>query len=209
MGVDKARVAWNGMPLALVVRRNMLAVCGRVALVRREPFDDLPWIDEDGAEVEVIAERGDREPHPLWGVETALSAARTDLVLIAPCDVPYLTSKSFARLAAAGPCVAVGGRRLHSLVAALDRREAKTARELAERWHPAVDLISGLPRVKIRPRELRNVNEPGAVPGPGPVAALLSRVSWATDDERRRIAEGEIARLAAWGMIDPHAPRTG
>lgn len=209
MGVDKARVAWNGLPLALVVRRNLLAVCGRVALVRREPLDDLPWIEEDGSAIEVIVERGDREPHPLWGIETALLAARTPLVLVAPCDVPFLTAASLARLAAAGPAVALGGGRLHSLIAALDKDEAKTARELAERGFPAVDLISGLPRVKIRPRELRNVNEPDAVPRPGPVARLLERVPWATVPEQERIIQGEIGRLAARGMIDPHAARTG
>jgi len=209
MGVDKARVAWNGLPLALVVRRNLLAVCGRVALVRREPPDELPWIEEDGTEVEVISERGDREPHPLWGIETALTAARTELVLVAPCDVPFLTPASLARLAAAGPSVAVGGGRLHSLIAALDKGKAATARELAEQGFPAVDLISGLPRTKIRPRELRNVNGPDAVPRPGPVERLLERVPWTTEEERRRIADGEIARLAARGMIDPHARPTG
>jgi molybdopterin-guanine dinucleotide biosynthesis protein A len=145
----------------------------------------------------------------LWGVECALAAARTPLVLVAPCDVPWLTSRALARLAAAGPSVALGGGRLHSLIAALDKREAATARELAERGHPAMDLVSGLPRVKIRTRELRNVNAPDAVPRPGPVERLLARVPATTDEERRRIAEGEIARLAARGMIDPHAGGTG
>ena len=35
MGADKARVAWEGRPLALVVADCLRAVCSRVALVRR------------------------------------------------------------------------------------------------------------------------------------------------------------------------------
>jgi len=209
MGVDKARVAWDGLPLALVVRRVLLGVCGRVALVRRAPLDALPWIEADGSAVEVITEPGDREPHPLWGIETALTAARTRLVVVAPCDVPWITATSVARLLARAPSVATDGERIHPLVAVLEARLAASAHELAGAGRPAHDLVAGLEQVRIDARELRNVNDADAVPRPGPVARLLSRVPWQTEEERRRIADGEIARLAARGMIDPHAGRTG
>ena len=41
---------------------------------------------------------------------------------------------------------------------------------------------------------------------PGPVRALLARVPWKDEVERRRIAAGEVARLAARGAVDPTWP---
>jgi molybdopterin-guanine dinucleotide biosynthesis protein A len=204
MGADKARVAWNGQPLALVVADHLRSVCTRVALVRRGAPDGLPWPGPDGRDVEVVSEPEDGVPHPLWGVAAALAAARTPLVLLAPCDVPWLTRSSLERLVEAAPSVAVAGGRLHPLVAVVGASSAERAHAFAREGRSARDFAAELTPVEIPTEELRNVNDPTAVPRPGPVERLLARVPWTTPAERARLVAGEIARLAAHGMVDPH-----
>lgn len=220
MGFDKARAPFpipgdggSLAPMAVVVAMALGRLGGRVALVRRVD-DGLPWPLPvgDGA-LEVVYE-GDRgEPHPLIGVATALAAARTPLVAIAPCDVPALPTAAWRALLAAAPAVAAsagapGAERVHPLVAIVPASWAERARALASAGAPANALTAGLPTVRFPEDWLADHNTRaalGGAVGEGPVARLLASIPVDPADgaARARIAAGERARLAARGMLDP------
>ena len=88
MGVDKARLAWQGVPMAVHMVETARHVCDRVRLVRRGGSDGMPWIDRHGRTLEVLREPEHETPHPLWGVGAALAAAEGPTALLVPCDVP-------------------------------------------------------------------------------------------------------------------------
>lgn len=73
----------------------------------------------------VLADHNADYDGPLAGMLAAMRAARTPLLLVAPCDAPLLTSADLARLpaaladAAADAAVAGDGERLHPVVLAL------------------------------------------------------------------------------------------
>lgn len=201
MGFDKARAWWDGVPLALAVARSLEAVCDRVVLVRRVD-DGLPWRFPDGRDAEVAWEPAGGEHHPLWGVVTALEAARTPIVLVAPCDVPGITASSWSALLAAAPSVAWDAERPHPLVAALPRELAARARELATAGAPAHALVRDLRAVRLPEAELADHDDPASL-GEGPIRRLLAQVPVTDPESRRRIAEGERERLLARGIVDP------
>jgi molybdopterin-guanine dinucleotide biosynthesis protein A len=198
MGFDKARAPWDGLPMALAVRAGLRSVCARVALVRRGD-DGLPWPLPEGGVAEVVWERVDAEEHPLWGVVTALRAARTELVAVAPCDVPEL--RSWPALVRSAPCVAWDGARIQGLVGVLPRSLADRAEQLARAGAPAHHLVTDLPRVELPAAELRDHDDPSTIRSP--VEALLARIPVDDPVARARIAAGERGRLAARGVLDP------
>lgn len=203
MGVDKARLAWGGAPMAAVVARIVAQRCRRVALVRRG-VDALPW---PGLELVVEPDRPDR--HPLWGVAAALQASTTALAMIVPCDLPWLTLEAVDALLPGPAVAAVDGRR-HPLVAVLPRTAASRALALAAVGGSATRFTADVPAVELPPDALRNVNRPADRPTSGPVATLLDGLPWLTAAARARIEAGERGRLAARGMVDvryPPAPR--
>ncbi|MFT4627897.1 MAG: molybdopterin-guanine dinucleotide biosynthesis protein A [Myxococcota bacterium] len=205
MGLDKARLAWRGQPMAVRVADTLRARCGRVALVRRGD-DGLPWPGE-----EVVQEPAHAARHPLYGVAAALASARTDLVLVVPCDLPWLTPGALDALLP-GPAVAACAGRVHPLVAVLPRAWAADALALARAGAPARRLADRLVPVELPASDLRNVNRPEDRPGVGPVRGLVDGLPWLGAAARLRVAKGEQRRLAAHGMLDvryPAAPRTG
>lgn len=204
MGVDKARAAYRGWPLAVATIGVLRAVCGRVALARRGAPDGLPWVLPDGAPIEVLYESDDGEPHPLWGVAMALAACRTERALVAACDVPGLSPESLRALIAAGPAVAAAEGLRHPLVAVLPAAWADRARTLASSGSSVHALVEALPAVELPAEELRDRNRPEDL-GPGPVATLLAGLPWLDEAALTRVRAGEIARLAARGAIDPSA----
>lgn len=199
MGVDKARLAWDGRPMAVHVARIVAGRGGRVALVRRR-VDDLPWPD-----VEVVEEAAHPNHHPLHGVVTALSHARTPLVLLVPCDVPWIDARVLDALLP-GPAVATSGGGLHPLLAVVPRSLLQHAERLLEGEAPARLLVEGMPRVEVPEDAVRNVNRPRDRPGRGPVARLLDGLPWLDDTGRARVEAGERARLASRGMVDLRYP---
>jgi molybdopterin-guanine dinucleotide biosynthesis protein A len=164
--------------------------------------DGLPWHYEDGTPVEVLLEQVSEEEHPLWGVYTALMAAQSEMVLLAPCDVPGLSAESLQRLLSSAPSVATCGQRLHPLVAALPRSWAERARSLAQQGAPAHHLARDAHAVQLPEVELRDHDDPESL-GPGPVQRLLARVPVSDPGIRERIAQGELGRLQARGIVDP------
>ena len=203
MGSDKARapVGQPPVPMAIAVATTLRGLGGRGALVRRGD-DGLPWRWADGSAVEVVPELDGPEVHPLFGVATALRAARTPLAAVAPCDVPDLTVEAWAALVARAPAVAWDGERVHPLVAVLAASDADRAQQLALAGAPARALTADLPRVALPPATLVDRDDPASL-GRGPVARLLARVPVRDPAQRRRLAAGERARLRASGILDP------
>ncbi len=206
MGFDKARVSWGGVPLAIAVHASLEAVCGRVALVRRGAADGLPWARRDGTDVEVLREADEGDTHPLNGVVTALEAARTDVALVVPCDVPGLSATTLRALIRAAPAVAHDGQRRHPLVGVFPVAWLGRARTLAASGGSVHAFAEGAEEVRVDPAELVNLNDRAAL-GPGPIRALLARLPFLDPGEAARVAEGERGRLLARGMLDvPWAP---
>jgi molybdopterin-guanine dinucleotide biosynthesis protein A len=205
MGSDKARAPWGELPLAIATASALRAVCGRVALIRRR-LDGLPWLYEDGTPAEVVLEEVSAEEHPLWGVYTALTAAQTEIVLLAPCDVPALSAEALRALLSSAPSVASDGQRLHPLVAALPRSWAARARDLARQGAPAHHLARDATPVPLSEPELADHDDPESL-GPSPVQRLLAQVPISDPEIRARIAQGELGRLRARGIVDPREGR--
>lgn len=198
MGVDKARIPYpNDQPMALEVAAALATVCTRVALVRRRR-DGLPW------PLEVITDEAGEDAHPLYGVAAALRAATTDLVLLAPCDVPHLTEEVLRTLIARAPSVAETDRR-HPLVGVFPRSWADTALEAARQGFSAHRFVDGCAGVQVPARAVQNLNRWADVGRPGPVRALLDGLAWLDEPARQRVAVGEITRLAHRGVVDPEA----
>ncbi|MEQ1565764.1 MAG: NTP transferase domain-containing protein [Myxococcota bacterium] len=193
MGSDKARAPYRGRPLGVAAAESLRQVCGRVD-------DGLPWPLPDGSALEVVLEPDDEEPHPLWGVVSALDAARTERVAIVPCDVPGVTAWDV--LLARAPSVAWDGERLHPLVAVVTRAERARAAALARAGAPARVWVEGFTRVELSPESLTDHDDPASL-GIGPIARLTATIPVHEPHRLERIVEGERARLAALGMVDP------
>lgn len=199
MGFDKARAAWGRLPLALAAARSLVAVCDRVALIRRDD-DGLPWRWEDDTEVEVVWEAADRDHHPLWGVVAALGAARSERVGILAGDVPGVGRVSWEKLASRAPAVAVDETgRVHPLIAVLDRGWLHRAETLARSGAPAHRLVDGCAKVIVPTSELADHDEPASLPDP--FAELLARVPVSDPATRARVVAGEEGRLRSRGIL--------
>jgi len=204
MGFDKARASVGGWPMAVVVARTLRAAAGRVALVRRGPPDGHPWIWPDQHPIEVIREADDGERHPLKGVASALDAARTALVLIAPCDVPSLTPGTVRALVAVGrPVVLRDPERIHPLVGVFAASDAPRAAALAAAGRPVRALIDDHAVLQVD-APLANVNVAGDVLDRREDLARRFAPSKAGDLERMLEAEA-ARRLAGRGAWIPWA----
>jgi molybdopterin-guanine dinucleotide biosynthesis protein A len=181
--------------MAVAVATALRPTCKRVVLVRRID-DGLPWSWPDGEPIEVLAEPDDAPVHPLRGIALALRAAHTELVAIAPCDVPRVSARTWSALVACAPSAA------DPLIAVLPAAWAGRAAALAEAGAPAWRLVEGVRRIEVPAEELRDVDDPRSL-APGPIRRLLDRVPVVDPVARERIALGERTRLANRGMVDP------
>ena len=88
MGTDKRSVTVNGRPLIALAIDLAAAMSNDVIVSCRQGF--APEIDADqGRSVRLVFDR--REGGPLAGLETSLEAARHDLAVVVPVDMPGLT----------------------------------------------------------------------------------------------------------------------
>lgn len=156
MGADKARLPWDGEPMALVVARTLSRVCDAVSIVRRS---------DDGWPLPVVVDAAHEGTHPLFGVAAALAAARSEIALVLSCDVPRIRADSLWRLLESAPAVAFDGERRHPLVAALPRSWADRALAEAIAGGRARDFVASCRAVDVPASELTNVNRPGDRPG--------------------------------------------
>jgi molybdopterin-guanine dinucleotide biosynthesis protein A len=202
MGVDKARVPFPGrFPMAAHVAGVVAAVCGRVAIVRAT--DDGRFVDPAGTSWPIVVDGGG-DRHPLRGIAAALAASTSELALIVACDLPYLTVDDLRAVIAANG-VASDGKGVQPLVAVLPKAWEARARALADAGAAAKALVDGLPQVVLPAASLVGFDA-WPVGRPGPVRALLAGLPWLDGPARRRVAQAEIARLAARGVVDPDAP---
>lgn len=156
MGRDKAWLPVGGVPMAVRVADVFVRAGHPVTLVRRAPSER--WTLPDGAPLRVLHEPDEHAPHPLIGVLSALRDARSDC-LIAPCDLPFLTSGAVGALVASGPgSVAFDGERVHPLLAFAPSAWLRPARVLSAQGAPVRRLVREARRVRLGRRVLRNVN---------------------------------------------------
>jgi molybdopterin-guanine dinucleotide biosynthesis protein A len=89
MGTDKSQLLLNGQSLTQRIAETLRKVAFTVTIVGRSFDDPLVKSIED--------------VYPQWGalggVHTALSACRTDWAIVVACDMPFVSSDLFARLA--------------------------------------------------------------------------------------------------------------
>ena len=162
MGSDKALLRFPGTaPMALHVATTLASVCTRVRLVRQNK-DDASFRDGIGTEFAVVSDGGGPR-HPLRGIAAALFAAATPMVVIVPCDVPFLSVGSLRKLMAASAergAVAFDGVSVHPLIGVFPRTLALAARRAADAGTSVLSLVADLARVTIPGRELANINAP-------------------------------------------------
>jgi molybdopterin-guanine dinucleotide biosynthesis protein A len=166
MGVDKAGVRVDGVPMAARVGAALGAVCGRVVVVRRES-DSAPIVGVDGTKMEQVIGTEGPDRHPLWGVAVAGDHARGDWVIVAPCDLPWLSGAVVEALwTARGDhgAVASDGQQVHPLLAVLRSGHARQAGEAARAGGSARAFVAGLGVVVVGAEALRNVNSPENLP---------------------------------------------
>lgn len=89
MGRDKALLDFGGQPMLERIGRELSAIASAVSLVgaRRiyPSFESVPDVHQQwGA---------------LGGIHAALTAAKTDWAAVVACDLPFVTTQLFARLA--------------------------------------------------------------------------------------------------------------
>jgi molybdopterin-guanine dinucleotide biosynthesis protein A len=156
MGRDKALVAYRDRTLLcwVVEALSPIAVVG---VVRRPGQAAVPF--------PTLLEPDSVEHHPLLGVAVALHQARTPLVLVAPTDVPFVTTAVWQALLARAPAVAVAGGVVQPLIAALPRELAARAASLAAAGAPARALVEGLAEVEVPAALLRDVDTPEDLAG--------------------------------------------
>lgn len=207
MGTDKARLPFpDGWPMATAVAGMLATRCDRVVLVRRGA-DDLPWPRPDGGAWEVVRDAGDRAPHPLEGLATACTAARTRWLIVVPCDVPFLPAEAVDRLvgaAARGPVVAACGEQMHPLIGYFPKEIGASAARAAAEGASVRDFLAGAARVALPPEWVRNVNrweDTGRVAKP--LEALAAGLPWVQGAALERLIAGEVTRLAARGAVAP------
>jgi molybdenum cofactor guanylyltransferase len=156
MGQDKARLEVDGLPMALRVAAAMGPHCARVTLVRRV-IDDWP--------LPVICDPPGVDRHPLWGVVAAMRHATSERIIVAPCDLPWLTETDIAAMVAgSAPCVATDGKRVHPLVGHFPVELANAMDSAARAGRSVRRVMRDYRQVTLPVDHLRNVNAPSDLP---------------------------------------------
>lgn len=89
MGRDKALLDFGGQPLLERIARELSAVASEVSLVgARQPYASFKNVPD-----------AYQQWGALGGIHGALMAAKTDWATVVACDLPFVTSELFERLA--------------------------------------------------------------------------------------------------------------
>ena len=121
-GADKGLIALHGKPLITYVIDTVAPQVGTLVINANRNLDQYSALGYP-----VIQDTAPGQAGPLAGIASALLAAKTDYVLVVPCDTPYLPHDLVARLAAtltqehADIAVAHDGTRMQPVVALLKR----------------------------------------------------------------------------------------
>ena len=144
-GVDKGLTPLAGLPMAAHVVAALRAQCGEVLINANrnaQSYADLGcqvFADAPDAGADMIFNG------PLAGIHAALAHARTQWVLIAPCDSPLVAStlgeRLWAPLSRTGAEIAVAhdGERLHPVFALLRTNLADSAADFLRRGQRKID----------------------------------------------------------------------
>lgn len=203
MGVDKARLParldGQWWPLAIRVRRVVAAAGLDPVILRRGAPDGLPWTDPGQGAVEVVFEPDDGEPHPLWGVATALEGGGD--VVVVSCDLPGITAASIRAVAdAPAPAVAFDGIRVHPLIGHYPANWAARARAFALAGRSVRDFAADASRVTVDAAAVANANRPEDLDR-GPLAELASALGFLEPGALERALAGERRRLRQRGVV--------
>jgi molybdopterin-guanine dinucleotide biosynthesis protein A len=97
-GVDKGLQPFNDEPLALHVLRKLTPQCGAMLISANRNIEIYSQLGGP-FEAQVIVDAMPDYPGPLAGIAAAMRAAKTEFVLIAPCDAPFTDPDLAVRLA--------------------------------------------------------------------------------------------------------------
>lgn len=88
MGRDKALIPIDGIPMIRRILTTLHRVCDQVVVIsnRAAAYDFL----QVPVYPDLIPDRG-----PASGIHSALAHAQSDLVLVVPCDMPFLSEEMF------------------------------------------------------------------------------------------------------------------
>jgi molybdopterin-guanine dinucleotide biosynthesis protein A len=162
MGRDKARLPYQGGPMALHQARKLAAVCGRVALVGKDAgaFRDFPF---------PFVEDGTSEPAAALGVAAALAYSPEESNLLLAADLPLVPERFLAALldvaqdSGAPAVVPVSGGRPQPLCAVWRRAALRALRERFDAGdYSLVDALRALDALLI------SEDATAAMPGGGP-----------------------------------------
>jgi molybdopterin-guanine dinucleotide biosynthesis protein A len=155
LGGAKAGAELAGRPL-IYYPLAALGAAGMEAVVVAKADSDLPRL-----EVPLI-EEPQRPRHPLCGIVAALEHAGGRPLVVVACDMPFVTARMLAWLAATGePLVvpSVGGQ-LQPLLARYDHSLEPALAEGLARGAPLQSIVAGLDPRLIREEELARFGNP-------------------------------------------------
>lgn len=103
-GIDKGLQPFHGEPLALHVLRRLAPQCGALLISANRSIERYMQMGEPfGARViaDTLLDDVQAYPGPLAGIASAMHAASTEFMLIAPCDAPFTDPRLAVNLARA------------------------------------------------------------------------------------------------------------
>ena len=165
MGSDKARAPFflaDGtlISLAVATALPLVSMGVEVTIVRRIDCVVGPWTLPDGQTLSELIEPDAPTHHPLWGVTFALTQV-SKCALIVPCDMPWVSKKSWQRiLAQQAPVVAMGDDGVHPLLGSFPADWQVRAKALAVSQGRVSTFAAAAEHIRLPAKELRNANSP-------------------------------------------------
>lgn len=165
-GADKGLMALQGKPLLTYVIDTLTPQVGTLMINANRNLDQYKALGYP-----IIQDTVSGQPGPLAGIASALLAAKTDHVLVVPCDSPYLPHDLAARLATAltqehaEVAVAHDGTRIQPVVALLQRDLAEDILQSIYRGHNKTERWMTSRRLAVadfsdKPLAFKNINTP-------------------------------------------------
>ncbi len=163
-GADKGLIALHGKPLITYVIDILTPQVGNLIINANRNLDQYNALGYP-----VIQDTLPGQAGPLAGIASALLAAKTNYVLIAPCDSPYLPHDLVARLAAALTqahteiAMAHDGTRMQPVVALLQSNLAEDILQSIKRGHNKTERWMTSRRLALadfsdQPQAFKNIN---------------------------------------------------
>ena len=165
-GADKGLMTLHGKPLITYVIDILTPQVGTLIINANRNIDQYSALGYPIIQDAVLGQAG-----PLAGIASALRAAKTDYVLVVPCDSPYLPHDLAARLAAAltqehaEVAVAHDGTRMQPVVALLQCDLAEDILQSIQRGHNKTERWMTSRRLALadfsdQPQAFKNINTP-------------------------------------------------